>query len=127
MTGQNDEKQTIVSSYDENGFVVNDMYYQGSVLLFPKAALLWRPQSVSEIQPQSFTAVEISNPITELLLLGTGHKIRYDFDLSIIEQLKKKGVVVEVMDSINAVATFNILSAEDRLVSAALLPYRKEI
>ena len=37
-------------------------------------------------------------------------------------QLKKLGIHVELMDSVNAMATFNVLNEEGRTVIAALLP-----
>lgn len=61
------------------------------------------------------------NPPIELLLIGTGDKIHHEIYLKVRESLKNQGVVVEVLDTTNACATFNILNSENRQVAAAIL------
>ena len=56
----------------------------------------------------------------EILLLGTGAKIRFPRP-EILRPLIEARVGVEVMDVQAACRTYNILAAEDRKVAAALL------
>ena len=57
----------------------------------------------------------------ELLVLGCGRTLQR-LPRALIEGLSAKGIGVEVSDTPNAVATFNILNQEGRAVAAAMLP-----
>ena len=61
------------------------------------------------------------SPPVDLLLIGSGKRIRHDLDSGIRDFLKYRGIQVEVLDTANCCATFNILNAEDRIVAAAMV------
>ncbi len=60
-------------------------------------------------------------PCAELLVLGCGRTLQR-LPSALVEALFAKGIGVEVSDTPNAVATFNILNQEGRAVAAAMLP-----
>merc|ERR1719215_578089 len=111
-----------ISEFDDNGFVINDVYLKGSVLVFPHTALMWKPSQFEDVTEDSLALVGLTNPETEILLVGCGERIKHNIDQSIREYYMKRGIVIELMDSANACATFNILNAEGRQVAAAMLP-----
>ena len=62
----------------------------------------------------------------ELILFGTGSTV-HPLPPSVASYLASRGVGYEVLQSANAAATFNLLSEEQRLVMAALLPHGEEV
>lgn len=83
--------------------------------------MLWKPRRFEEITQDSLCLAGIIDPPIELLIIGCGAEIRHDFNRSYRETLKRQGVVIELLNSVDACATFNILNAEDRRVAAAIL------
>ena len=56
-----------------------------------------------------------------MLVIGAGERIEQPLDPALCAHFRQQGIVVELMNTVNACATFNILNAEDRHVAAALL------
>ena len=63
---------------------------------------------------------------SDLILFGTGSRIR-PLPPSVSSYLQQLGIGYEVLQSNNALATFNMLAEEERLVMAALVPYGEEV
>ena len=63
--------------------------------------------------------------VTDLILFGTGSRIR-PLPPAVSSYLQQLGIGYEVLQSNNALATFNMLAEEERLVMAALVPYGEE-
>ena len=62
---------------------------------------------------------------SDLILFGTGSRIR-PLPPSVSLYLQQLGIGYEVLQSNKALATFNMLVEEERLVMAALVPYGEE-
>ena len=60
-----------------------------------------------------------------MILFGTGSRIR-PLPPAVTAYLQQLGIGYEVLQSNNALATFNLLAEEERLVMAALVPYGEE-
>jgi hypothetical protein len=59
--------------------------------------------------------------LADICIFGTGSRIeRLSEDLR--RNLMQAGIGVEVMDTVNALATFNVLNEEGRVVVGAFLP-----
>ena len=43
-------------------FTVNDIWYPGSILAFPKQVFLWDVQNAADIRPHSFDIIEFIKP-----------------------------------------------------------------
>ena len=69
----------------------------------------------------SLSFLRTLTPRPELLLIGTGREISQRLPEDIADYLKQLGIGVEMMDSGNAIATYNILTDEGRTVLAAML------
>jgi NADH dehydrogenase [ubiquinone] 1 alpha subcomplex assembly factor 3 len=115
-----------VDGYDDTGFIVGDVQVEGSILCFGDLWLSWKPRRVSEITEDSLVIVDLLKPSPDLVILGTGQKIQHIPD-SLSKSLFTRGVSFEVLDTINAVATFNILNQEGRKVVGALLPFKTNV
>ena len=112
--------KTTVEGFTSNGFLVNNLELEGSVLCLPRSALLWAPQKVDEVTLGSLELIRLITPPIEILLIGCGDEPRRP-DPEIVESMRRCGIVVEQADSLTCLSTFNILNSEDRRVAAALL------
>ena len=116
----------VIQSYADGGFRINGALYDGAVLVFPEKTVMWdvsgdvlkdvRALSEADFKP----LIEASDDI-DVVLLGTGKSLVF-LDPALRNTLKEKGLHVEVMDSGAACRTYNVLMAEGRRVTAALLP-----
>ena len=107
--------------YDATGFIVGDVQVEGSILCFGDIWLAWSARTLSDLSLESLTFVDLVKPPPELIVLGCGHAIE-QVPQELLLQLKERDIAVEAMDTVNAVATFNILNQEGRKVVGAMLP-----
>lgn len=113
---------TMVSEFDEGGFVINKIHVQNAVILLPKHFMLWNTQSFEDIDVASLDLFSFIYPTIEAIIVGCGEKSPKRLPREVLEYFKMKGIVIEQMDSLNAVQTFNLLISEGRNVGAAILP-----
>ena len=104
------------------GFVVNDQHVRGGIYVLPSLVLTWTPKTFEEITKDSLCLTGLLNPPLEILVIGCGPTLRHNLDPALRQSLRQQGVAVEVLDTMNACATFNILNSEERQVAAAILP-----
>jgi len=111
----------VVPSYRGGGFAIAGTRYAGSVLLFRDRVVAWPTVRVEDIDAAALAdAVAGSATRVELLLLGCGQRLVPVFP-ALRAALKERGVAVEPMDTGAACRTFNVLTAEERRVAAALI------
>lgn len=84
--------------------------------------MLWKPKSIDEIDIDSLAILDLLKPIPDLVVLGCGKTGVVPPPQHLVQALWKKGVALEVSDTNNAAATFNLLNQEGRKVVGALLP-----
>ena len=108
-----------IRAYQPGTIQINDTSYSRSIIVSPDKILDdWKPQSISELTPDDFTAVSAFNP--SILLIGTGSTQQF-LSPEIYGDLLNEGIGVEVMGTGAACRTYNALTAENRNVTAALL------
>ena len=98
---------------------INDEEFTGAVLVSADtvhAVTLAEPAALEEGALAGALALE-----PEVLLLGTGSHQRWPSP-RLIAALARRGVGVEVMDTLAAARTYNVLVGEDRRVVAVLYP-----
>ena len=78
----------------------------------------WPVISDSQLEAQHFEMLLSDKP--EIIILGTGIAHKFP-DQSLLSQLTKMGIGIEVMDTRACCRTYNILVEEGRRVAAALL------
>ncbi len=112
---------TTLSGFSGNGFRIGDTLFPTGVLLWPEDALQWAPPAFDALQAGDFAAMDGADPPLDLLLIGSGKKLRRPAR-ALIEALNARGLGVEPMDSRAAARTYNLLAGEGRRVGAALYP-----
>ncbi len=112
-----------MAGYDDQSVTVNNKRYTRSIV-FGSAML---PQDwthpgfdAEHAQQLAQSLVELVQPGTEVILLGTGNKQIFP-PISARKVWAQARLAVEVMDTAAACRTYNILLAEGRPVMAALI------
>jgi uncharacterized protein len=99
----------------------NTMLMNGSILAFPFGCYLWKPRSVKEVTLESLSMVLLSKPAVEFLFIGCDELLPPREMKRIKTAMKKKHIVVEQMNVMNAMGTFNVLNGEDRRIAVAIV------
>ncbi|EDO36524.1 predicted protein [Nematostella vectensis] len=110
-----------VTKYSTQGFRVKNVKVFGSVAIIPDNFFHWKVQRPEEISPESLSLFTLTDPPTEIVVVGTGEKI-VRLSPKVYKYMKENRILLEVQDTKNAAATFNFMLEEGRLVGAALIP-----
>ncbi len=110
-----------IEGFGAGGFRFADMSHRGSIIVMPSGIVMWDARVPADITLQSLAPI-LAEPAgaIELLLIGTGSGL-LPLQPALRAGLKAAGIGVDPMATAHAIATFNILFAEKRLVAAALL------
>jgi uncharacterized protein len=110
---------TRIASYGEGFVVINETRYERSVILYPdRVEPHWPPQDIANLAVPDIKILLETRP--EVVLLGTG--IRQVFPSNDVLRIGYElGIGVEVMNTMAACRTFNVLAAENRHVVAGLI------
>lgn len=97
------------------------VHMNGSIVAFPDACFLLGVKTPDEITLASLSVVKLYRPNVEYLFIGSDEPLLPPALSTIRKEFKKKDIVVEQMDIMNAMGTFNILNGEDRRVACVLV------
>lgn len=113
--------QHLVDGCGPGGFAFAGMSHRGSLLLLPSGIRAWAVNASADINAASL-ALLLAEPrgAMELVLIGTGEHL-CPLPRALREHLNKAGLRCDPMATHHAVATYNILLGERRLVAAALI------
>ncbi|KAL0095869.1 NADH dehydrogenase 1 alpha subcomplex assembly factor 3 [Phycomyces blakesleeanus] len=110
------------------GFVLsNNAKVEEPMILLNGSAFLWRVPQETDVLPMQnwdldvFKIFEVVTPKPELIMFGTGKHFA-PMPAKVRQYFYKLGIQVDVMNTKNAAATYNVLAEEGRRVAAALLP-----
>jgi uncharacterized protein len=112
-------EQTPYATYQINGYesdtlLINQTPYQNSILIAHNELITdWRPKRINELLLNDFERIDLSQ--YEILLIGTG--LEPIFAIPFLPELK---IGYEIMNTLAACRTFNLLANEGRAVIAAL-------
>jgi uncharacterized protein len=108
-----------LTSYSEQTVSINEAVYRESLVLNADWLLSpWPVRSLADLDSESLAPILETNPT--VVLLGTGLKQQFP-DARIFGLFGERGIGLEVMDNGALCRTFNILVAEDRAVTAAII------
>jgi uncharacterized protein len=111
--------QYIFTGYGEGYILINQIRYEKNLIVMPDRLIEdWPVMSVSQLETQHFENLVPYKP--EIIILGTGIAHKFP-NQSLLSQLTKMGIGIEVMDTKACCRTYNILVEEGRHVAAALL------
>ena len=99
--------------------MIGNNLYCRSLIVTPKEIYTsWPPQNIDDITAADLQEIIKLEP--ELILIGTGDKLRFPHP-SILEGAVRAKLSVDFMDSRAACRTYNILAAENRRVAAGII------
>ena len=108
-----------ISSYASRSVTINETVYEQSlVLTADQLHCPWEVSSLEDLDEDALAPVLDSKPA--VVLLGTGDRQRFP-DAKLFALFGERGIGLEVMDTGALCRTFNILIAEDRAVTAAII------
>jgi len=120
VTLQLNDGQQVVEKYGNGRFLISDHYHDGSVLIKSDETVSWAINSFDALTVDSLQPfIDIADQI-EVLLIGCGDKAQF-IKPSFRDELRKKGLVIDAMDTGAACRTYNVLLSENRNVAAALI------
>lgn len=85
--------KTVAGGFTQRGFIVNEAELEGSVLLLPRSAFLWKPKTFEEVTPESLSLVPLLDPSIEILLIGSGDHQRRPSE-ALAAHFRNLGIVV---------------------------------
>ncbi len=107
------------TSYGTASVTINEVdYRQSLVLTASEIHCPWSVLSLEDLSPENLAPIFATNP--EVVLLGTGERQRFP-NAKTFALFGEQGIGLEVMDNGALCRTFNILVAEDRAVTAAVI------
>lgn len=109
-----------IDAYGNGGFRFAGMSHRGSILCLPSGVHAWDVRHPDGLSLASFERVldELARP--QFLLLGTGRSQVFPA-LEIRKAFEARLIGLEIMDTGAAARTYNVLLAEQRPVSVALI------
>lgn len=114
--------QYSITSYGDGWIAVNGQRHTGPVIISSDSGVRpWSCSSFDQLAEEHFRELlEPGAPLPELVLFGSGQRLRFVHP-GLLRTLIGQRIGVETMDTVAACRTFNILAAEGRRVTAALL------
>ena len=108
---------------DDDGAPGEDkvVHLNGSIVAFPDACFFMNIRTPEEVSLESLSVVKLYQPTVEYLFIGCETPVPPSEMNKIKSEFRKKDVVVEQMDIMNCIGTFNILNGEDRRVACVLV------
>lgn len=110
----------LIERYGAGGFVVAGETLRGSALVCAGYAFPWPVAALADVTAESIQPILDADPSIELVILGCGARLAPP-PAALRGALKARGVGLEPMDTGAACRTFNVLTAEDRRIAAALI------
>ncbi len=108
-----------IQSVTADAVLINGTSYTGHVIVSADRVIAgWSPRPITELRVDDFAAALDLEP--EVILFGTGSAHRFAGN-HLVTAIMSRGVGFEVMATRAACRTYNVLTAEDRRVVAALL------
>lgn len=116
------EGQQIIQSYADGQFRVSSVAYDTAIVVYPHGTAEWQNvKNFDDLNEESFAPLIEQAEDIDVVLLGTGAPMKF-FDPKLKSALRKKGLVIDAMDTGAACRTYNVLMAEGRRVVAVMLP-----
>jgi len=97
------------------------VHMNGSIVAFPDACFFMNIHTPEEVTLESLSVVKLYQPTVEYLFIGCETPVPPSEMNKIKAAFRKRDVVVEQMDIMNCIGTFNILNGEDRRVACVLI------
>ena len=110
----------VIEAYGNGGFVIAGTRYIGSVIVFSERTLAWTAAAAADVTELGLAPLFEAGAPAEILVVGCGPRF-VPAPGALRPAFKARGVTLEWMDTGAACRTFNVLLAEGRPVTAALI------
>lgn len=108
-----------VRAFKPGQIQVNQQTFTQSIIVGPHTLIeSWAPQHISELTHDHLKIILDLRPA--ILVIGTGEELQFPA-VELYGDLINEGIGVEIMDTGAACRTFNVLTAENRNVVAAMI------
>lgn len=104
----------------QGGFRFADMSHRGSILILPSGVHAWPINSVSDLTSTSFQPLFAEAHDIDFVLIGTGENIIHLAE-PLLWRFREYRFQFDMMATLAAARTYNVLVAEYRRVAAALI------
>ncbi len=120
---QQQKQQQFNNRFDEEESQPQNLLMNSSIIAFPNSCFLWNGICNSkDVTVESLSFIQLLEPSIEFLFIGCDDPLPPRELNKIKKQMKEQcSIVVEQMDVMNAMGTFNILNGEDRRVAVAIV------
>lgn len=118
-------KYILIESCNGRGFFLsNNSFAFGSIILFPNVIFQWKVKTIEDINRDSLTLFKLLEPKLDLLVIGIGEPRAWSHAAMtrMRKEVKASGVNAEIMATRDAVATYNFMLDDYRVVAGAFLP-----
>ncbi|MBP9722563.1 MAG: hypothetical protein KBD64_05325 [Gammaproteobacteria bacterium] len=109
---------TVVSKFDKDQKAISTSLSTSLIVLFNQIIENWGPDSHTKLTKEDITQLLTYKP--EIIILGIGDKLE-PLPYHILEPLYLSKIPFEVMSTLSACRTYNLLAGEHRKVAAALI------
>jgi len=114
-------EQPIVRHYHPGELRVRNTTYEESLIITPReGAIPWSPQTIDELATEHLLQLLELDPRPELILIGTGENQHFP-PRETMAPLINANIGVEIMTSVAACRTWNIVLSEGRQAAAAII------
>ncbi|KAL9652972.1 hypothetical protein ABK040_015487 [Willaertia magna] len=117
---QYDPTVMFISGYAQRSFFVGNTRIFGSAFFTKTQAFIWDVSHPDDITIESLSFAEYLNPTPTVLIVGTGQGLT-KLSPEIHQHFRDVGIVIEEMNSVAAIGTFNVLVQEGRDVCCACI------
>jgi uncharacterized protein len=108
-----------IRSFEQGAVHLRNEVIRSDVIISAEEVITdWQPSAFDELSINDFARALELNP--DIILFGTGLRQRFP-NITVLTEIMRKGVAIEVMETNAACRTFNVLVNEHRSVVAALL------
>lgn len=114
----------MISGYSQFGFRLNNNFMVlGPVICFANSIMAWYIDDDKDISEDSLSLLFNLEPMPSIIVLGIGdNTFRKQIDKVVLAATKKYGCNIEVLPIDAALATYNFIVSEQRLVAGAFIP-----
>lgn len=110
----------LIDAVGNGGFRFAEMSHRGSILILPSGVHAWRVSAWDDVTAHSFADLFKEAGDLDFVLIGAGEMPRAMSE-NLRWRFKELRLSVDVMMTVAAARTYNVLAGENRRVAAALI------
>merc|ERR1711862_676030 len=98
------------------------IHFTSSIIAFENKCYIWNNiHSIHDVTYESLLLITLYYPKIDILFIGCDTPLEYNKLKKLQERFLTFNIAIEQLDIANAMATFNMLNSEDRVIAVALV------